>query len=298
MIHNSVITASPGAGSLVTLASARDFSRGSVLIVPPGHLAHFMLNGLFVGDYGPGEYELYTTLSPFFPRLQTFMTGGVPALDARVYFVNLQLESQVRAATGEFICRMSGHPFNLAGELSLYIRVADAKRLLASVSNWAGVDGMSFEQYIAAAVRERVQSRFAALLRDRDITELSQAETELAGAIRPELEALVRNYGVRLCSLRLAGLRPRESELALFQQLSEERLRNQVRIENIRAELDALYGGDMSARVRAEVLLRAAENSGGGAAMVPIMWELGRTLARQLAEEETPPRNPRRPHRN
>lgn len=303
MICNSVITAPVGSGSLVSLAGARNFSRGSVLIVPPGYLAHFMLNGLFVGDYGPGEYELYTTLSPFFPRLQNFMTGGVPALDARVYFVNTELESNVRSATGEFICRMSGHPFNLAGELSLYIRVKDAKRLLAGVSNWATIDGPGFEQYIADAVRERAQSRFAALLRDKELTDLSEAEEKLAQIIRPEIAALVSNYGVCLKSLHLVGLRPRDSEMALFQQLSEERLRNRVRIDNLRTEVQELYGGDILARMRAEALLRAAENPGGSIATLPLLWELGRSMGRDLSDEGNEPRSagpahPRRPHRN
>lgn len=298
MNHLRVITAPPGTNELVTLSEARDFPRGTLLIVPPGYVAHFLLNGLWVGDYQAGEYELYSTLSPFFPRLQTFATGGIPPLDARVYFVNTQQQTKVSSATGEFIVKMSDYIFNISGEITLYIRVRDAKRIISTISDWASINAENFEQYISAIVRENAQSALARLVGSLDFWDLSRASDSLSISLSRSLAPAVEALGAELCSLKVTDLRPRENELALHQELSESRLRNRVRIENTRDEIDTLYGGDIDRRVLAETMLRSAENTGNGSmATLPIMWRLGEQLADSFSPQRrvhggTAPRRP------
>ena len=49
---------------------------GSILIVPPGTIAFVAINGTLSRPYGPGRYEIFTGVDPFFVRLRNILTHG------------------------------------------------------------------------------------------------------------------------------------------------------------------------------------------------------------------------------
>ncbi len=287
MIPISVLQPAPGAGKLVSRAAVTAFADGTRLFVPPGWRAYFLLNGAWSGEYPPGSYNLTTGVSPFFRRLQTMMTGGVLPVQAQVWFVNLDAESLVQSSTGELLSSMDGgYLFHLSAELSLYLRVIDGRRLLQTVSGWDNLESETFEQYFSGVIRQTAQSRLSAALAGRQAAELSLLTGELSALLRNDLAAALAGYGVALSDLRMADLKPRPEEISLLQELRESRMRKKTELENMRDELNALYGGSMARRVVSEALLNSSRSGAAGAAAgiaaFPMAFSFGQQMSRSL----------------
>ena len=84
---------------------------GSLLIVPPGTTAFVAINGLLSQPYGPGRYEVFTGVDPFFVRLRNIMTRGDSATSVSVFFISTEKTTFIRLGTGEFPFRE--HRFNI-----------------------------------------------------------------------------------------------------------------------------------------------------------------------------------------
>lgn len=75
---------------------------GSILIVPPGTTAFVAINGVLSQPYGPGRYEIFTGVDPFFVRLRSLLTRGDPGTAVSVFFVSTERSRFVRLGTGRF----------------------------------------------------------------------------------------------------------------------------------------------------------------------------------------------------
>jgi len=290
MIPVSVLEPTAGAGRLVSKASVTGFADGTRLFVPPGWRAYFLLDGAWQAEYSPGSYDLTTGVNPFFRRLQTMMTGGVLPVQAQVWFVNLAASSLVQSSTGELVASMDGgYLFHLSAELSLYLRVTDGRRLLTTVSGWDDLNAETFEQYVSAIVRQTAQSRLSGALAGRQASDLSQLTSELCAQLREDLASSLSGYGVALSDLRMADLKPRPEEISLLQELRESRMRKKTELENMRDELDTLYGGSMARRVVAEALLNSSRSGAAGAAAgiaaFPMAFSFGQQMSRALTPQ-------------
>lgn len=73
---------------------------GSILIVPPGTTAFVAINGVLSRPYGPGRYEIFTGVDPFFVRLRSLLTRGDPGTAVSVFFVSTERSRFVRLGTG------------------------------------------------------------------------------------------------------------------------------------------------------------------------------------------------------
>ena len=74
---------------------------GSILIVPPGTTAFVALDGILSRPYGPGRYEIFTGVDPFFVRLRNIMTRGDAGTTVSVFFVSTEKAQFVKLGTGE-----------------------------------------------------------------------------------------------------------------------------------------------------------------------------------------------------
>lgn len=63
---------------------------GSILIVPPGTTAFVAINGTLSRPYGPGRYEIFTGVDPFFVRLRNILTRGDAGTTVSVFFVSTE----------------------------------------------------------------------------------------------------------------------------------------------------------------------------------------------------------------
>ena len=71
---------------------------GSILVVPPGTTAFVAINGTLSRPYGPGRYEIFTGVDPFFVRLRNILTRGDTGTTVSVFFVSTERTKFVKAA--------------------------------------------------------------------------------------------------------------------------------------------------------------------------------------------------------
>lgn len=76
---------------------------GSILIVPPGTTAFVAINGTLSQPYGPGRYEIFTGVDPFFVRLRNILTRGDAGTTVSVFFVSTERAKFIKLGTGASI---------------------------------------------------------------------------------------------------------------------------------------------------------------------------------------------------
>jgi membrane protease subunit (stomatin/prohibitin family) len=84
---------------------------GSIMVVPPGTTAFVAINGTLSRPYGPGRYEIFTGVDPFFVRFRNILTRGDTGTTVSVFFVSTERTKFVKLGTGEFPFRE--HRFHL-----------------------------------------------------------------------------------------------------------------------------------------------------------------------------------------
>ena len=108
---------------------------GSILIVPPGTTAFVAINGTLSRPYGPGKYEIFTGVDPFFVRFRNILTNGDTGTTVSVFFVSTEMAKFVNLGTGEFPFRE--HRFRLTmkalASCNLSFSVSDPLKILTKL---------------------------------------------------------------------------------------------------------------------------------------------------------------------
>jgi membrane protease subunit (stomatin/prohibitin family) len=318
-----IITPQRETGTLIQFSSVRNFPNGTILIVPPGFEAIFYLNGKMETSYSAGRYELTTGISPFFTKLQTWMTKGLPPIDAGVYFVNTELITPIAFSTGEVLVRLDEkYTVHMAGEALAYIQVRNPRSLLATVSNWSEVTAETFEQYAGAICRQMVQSVLAQQLQQTKIVDLMAKVDKVCDYLQRQLAPQFSQWGIVINRITIGNLLPRENEIQTIQKWEAEYKTIDIEVTRKRAlftsdldntadELNRFYGGDIYKKKAVEAMIEFMKNNNMGLLnsipMIPIGMALGQTVANGLTPQmenirqasqsifEQPPKQPSAP---
>lgn len=290
-----IITAHRETGTLIQFSSTRNFPNGTILIVPHGFEALFYLNGKIHESYPPGRYELTTGVSPFFTKLQTWMTQGLPPIDAGVYFVNTELVTPIGFSTGEVLVHLDEkYTIHIAGEAMAYIKVKNPKLLLATISNWKEVSAETFEQYVSAISRQMVQTVLAQHLQHARIYELTSRIEKVCEQLQRQMTPQFSQWGVTISRITVGNLLPRESEVQTLQKWEAEYKAIDIEVKRKRAlftsdldntsdELNRFYNGDIYKKKAIEAMLEFMKNNNMGLLnsipMIPIGMALGQSVA-------------------
>jgi membrane protease subunit (stomatin/prohibitin family) len=296
-----IITAQRDTGTLVQFSSIRNFPNGTILIVPHGFEAIFYLNGRMDESYPPGRYELSTGVSPFFTKLQTWMTKGLPPIDAGVYFVNTELITPIGFSTGEVLVHLDEkYTVHLAGEVKAYVKVKNPRLLLATISNWSEVTADTFEQYASAIGRQMVQTVLAQQLQHARIYELTSRIDRVCDQLQRQLTPQFSQWGITISKITAGNLLPRENEIQTIQKWEAEYKAIDIEVRRKRAlftsdldntadELNRFYGGDIYKKKAIEAMFEFMKNNNMGLLnsipMIPIGMALGQTVANGLAPQ-------------
>ena len=154
---------------------------GSILVVPPGTTAFVAINGALSRPYGPGRYEIFTGVDPFFVRLRNILTRGDTGTTVSVFFVSTERAKFVKLGTGEFPFRE--HRFRLTmkalASCNLSFSISDPLKVLTKLvgsysSAFSDEDiDPCIEQMVLAPIREAIS---------REISKLDAAEFNSSGA--------------------------------------------------------------------------------------------------------------------
>lgn len=249
---------------------------GSILIVPPGTTAFVAINGVLSRPYGPGRYEIFTGVDPFFVRLRSLLTRGDPGTAVSVFFVSTERSRFVRLGTGEIPFRE--HRFRLTmkalASCSLSFSISDPQRFLSKlVGSYCAAFSEEdldpcIDQIVLAPIREAISREISKLDAAEFNSRLSHIGAMAAATIRPGL----LEYGIRLERFALTAIHIPPSEIQRLYRLEQDYADGKTRTD---LELDALqriWNGSTHNRTLSEMMTgipSRGQTPTGGAACGP-----------------------------
>lgn len=263
---------------------------GSILIVPPGTTAFVAINGTLSRPYGPGRYEIFTGVDPFFVRLRNILTRGDTGTTVSVFFVSTERAKFVKLGTGEFPFRE--HRFQLTmkalASCNLSFSVSDPLKILTklvgSYSSAFSEDDINpcIEQMVVAPIREAISREISKL----DITEFNSRLSHIGSMAAATIRNCLSEYGIKMERFDLVAINIPDSEINRLYSLEQEYAGGKTRTDLELDNLQRVWNGNVNNRTLSEMMTgipshgqtpfsSAAVNPGGNAGgMAPMMMQI------------------------
>lgn len=263
---------------------------GSILIVPPGTTAFVAINGTLSRPYGPGRYEIFTGVDPFFVRLRNILTRGDTGTTVSVFFVSTERAKFVKLGTGEFPFRE--HRFRLTmkalASCNLSFSVSDPLKILtklvgsySSAFSEEDIDPC-IEQMVIAPIREAISREISKL----DITEFNSRLSHIGSMAAATIRSGLSEYGIKMERFDLVAINILDSEINRLYSLEQEYAGGKTRTDLELDNLKRVWNGNVNNRTLSEMMTGipsrgqapsggAAANPGGNAGgMAPMMMQM------------------------
>jgi membrane protease subunit (stomatin/prohibitin family) len=260
---------------LVHLAPQEDFNTGTVVTVNPGEEALFVNNGEIVGVLPNGRHELTTQNYPFLSRIRNMITGGMSTFHCRVFYVRtahtvipwgtpngIQYQDNwfkcptVARGYGEYRVTFSNIPKFVMKVMGNQPTFTEAEL----------VD--YFNGQLASRLTDIVAQRLELLTRERDILALNGMKAELAEMLKPEMQALLDDYGLELVAYYISNLEIDEDErrASAISAATEALAQSRARVQQAKGDVAAYqeYGATYQTIKGMGLLQDVANNPGTG----------------------------------
>lgn len=266
---------------------------GSILVVPPGTVAFVAINGMLSRPYGPGRYEIFTGVDPFFVRLRHILTRGDTGTTVSVFFVSTEKSRFLRLGTGEFPFRE--HRFSLtlkalascALSISIFNPLKVLKKLVGSYSSAFSEEDIEpcIEQMILSPIREALSREISKL----DIPEFNSNLSHIGSRAAAAIRAGLMEYGFRLERFNLTAINIPDAEIRRLYALEQEYAAGKTRTDLELDSLKRVWNGNIQSRTLSEMMTgipsrgqapvnTPCENTGGMASMMMQMMMLSQML--------------------
>lgn len=271
-MYQSVIR-DPGGNSLIRVQpnlgdSYHVIVNGSILIVPPGTVAYVELNGMLSSPYGPGRYEIFTGVDPFFVRLRNAMTHGDPGTTLSVFFISTEKDCFLKFGTGEFPFRE--HRFQLTmcalASCNLTFSVEDPgkvlHKLIGSYSEAFSEEDLApcMEQMVLPPIREALSKELAEL----EVTEFNGSLTRIGNLARPAVGAALAEYGLAVSLFAITAVNIPETELSRLYALEQTYADGKMRTDLELDKLQRIWNGSVDNRTLSEMMTGISARSHPG----------------------------------
>ena len=263
---------------------------GSILIVPPGTTAFVAINGTLSRPYGPGRYEIFTGVDPFFVRLRNILTRGDAGTTVSVFFVSTERAKFVKLGTGEFPFRE--HRFRLTmkalASCNLSFSVSDPLKILtklvgsySSAFSEEDIDPC-IEQMVIAPIREAISREISKL----DITEFNSRLSHIGSMAAATIRNGLSEYGIKMERFDLVAINIPDTEINRLYSLEQEYAGGKTRTDLELDNLQRVWNGNVNNRTLSEMMTGipscgqapssgAAANPGGNVGgMAPMMMQM------------------------
>ena len=284
----------PGGDRIIRIVSGVQPVDGSVLIVPAGTIAYFILNGIVSEPYTPGRHIINTGVSPFFVRLHNIMTGGDPAITVSVIFISPEIVSFTNIGINDIAFNepVFGLHLRAMGSCVLGYKIS---RVSAFLNRLFGMYSSFFSQEdvepaINALVMPSIKSILSTRLSNCDISNLQNELVVIGNSITAGVSNKLLEFGIEVVSLGIQGININEDDLNRFRNLEAQKAQELVKIEVDATEMDTIYGGNIWNRILEGMLTSTVRgrgepnnNSGGmnqmpnmamGMAMMPMFGQM------------------------
>lgn len=235
---------------LVWKSPIRDFNTGSVVIVNESQGAVFYMNGEASDELSAGLHVLETCEIPFVKRLIQKIQGTKTPFQAELYYVNKVEIPQLRWGVGEITYREEGFVFPIGARGVYHLRVENPRKLIEKINGteW-GFTRDELEDRFLELVTSAVDNALINAIYDQagSIIEAPRYRTQIMNAVRPEVEQIFAEYGMKITQFVIERIHVDEDNQNYKQLL----------------ELQKLQGGGAKARIL-EAQLAAQEKGIAG----------------------------------
>lgn len=250
-----------------------DFNIGSQLIVAESEEALFFKDGIIESVFDGGKYTLTTSNYPFISRLRNAFSGGESAFNCKVYFVNKVHKLELFWGTDSPI-QMRDPVWNIQTSVqargSYSIQVSDSKKFLIKLigNNIQAFTQEELNVYFRSAFLQNIKANIANIIKEsnEEILGICAKQDLIAERMKPNLEEILDEYGVRLVNFYISAIDIPENDP------NRQKLEESLNLINVKAHGAMAYKKEMDilgnewGRVQAtEILHDIANNPGAGA---------------------------------
>lgn len=261
-MYQSIIR-DPGGNGLIRIQPemcGQHFSvvNGSILIVPPGTTAFVAINGLLSHPYGPGRYEIFTGIDPFFVRFRNILTRGDTGTSVSVFFVSTEKSKFIRLGTGEFHFRE--HRFGLTmkalASCNLVISITDPirvlQKLVGSYSDIFSEEDIEpcIEQMVLSPIREALSNEINTL----DIIDFNSKLNSIGSVVATTIKSGLFEYGIKLERFDIIAINIPDSEMRRLSTLEQEYANGKTRTDLELDNLQRVWNGNINNRTISEMM--------------------------------------------
>ena len=198
---------------------------GAQLIVRPGQVALFVLEGKLADTFGPGQHRLTTQNLPVLSTLAGWKYGFDSPFKAEVYFVSTRTLTELKWGTPHPVLVRDPDfgPIRVRAFGTYTLHAVDPRRLLEAL---VGTDSSFETDEIHEFVRSIVQSCFAEVVSraELSVVDVMRSASELAEQVRAQAATHIDDeYGLEITQLFIVNVSvPQEVEQALDARSSAE----------------------------------------------------------------------------
>ena len=263
---------------------------GSILVVPPGTTAFVAINGTLSRPYGPGRYEIFTGVDPFFVRLRNILTRGDTGTTVSVFFVSTERAKFIKLGTGEFPFRE--HRFRLTmkalASCNLSFSISDPLKVLTKLvgsysSAFSDEDiDPCMEQMVLAPIREAISREISKL----EIPEFNSQLSHIGNMATTAIRSGMSEYGIKLERFDLVAISVPNSEMQRLYSLEQEYAGGKTRTDLELDNLQRVWNGNVNNRTLGEMMTgipsrgqaptggAACNSNGNSGGMAPMMMQM------------------------
>ncbi|MCR5260351.1 MAG: SPFH domain-containing protein [Candidatus Gastranaerophilales bacterium] len=286
----SVIKNENNGNLLISKHSEENFNTNSTLIVEPAEEAIFIRNGEIIKVFENGTYNLTTDNFPFITDLRNSFSGGKSSFSCSVYFVRKAHSLEIKWGTDSPI-QLRDPVLSIMTSVrargAYKIQVEDGAKFLIKLlgNNVDLLEQNNINKYFINEFQQHIKSCLTSsiIALNKEVLGISAEQNTLAEKIKPELQNILNNYGLKLIVFSIAGIDiPTDDP---NRQKLEEAFANKKVMD--------ILGANWSKQQATEILHTAAANEGGIAGIgagLGVGLSTGSTMAEMTKEMMKPPK--------
>jgi membrane protease subunit (stomatin/prohibitin family) len=254
-----------------------EIKNGAELIVREGQRAMFVYRGQLADQFNPGHYTLTSENMPILGTLQGWKYGFNSPFRSEVYYVNTRPYTDLRWGTPQPVT-VRDPDFKMVqvrANGTTVVRVTDPTAFLRQV---IGTESKVDMEQITELIRRNIALAFNDMVMGSGLgaIDLQGRQVELSDRLREFVAQRVQAFGLGIDAVTMTISLPEEIQQAMTRGVARG-LEESSFLNNV-GDLDRYAQGR-----RADAMLAAAQNEGGGAAGSAIQAGLGVALGSQMA---------------
>ncbi|GHT67529.1 membrane protein [Bacteroidia bacterium] len=239
-----------------------DFNTNSTLTVMLGEEAIFIKGGVIEQTFENGTYKLSTENYPFISRLRNAFSGGVSTFSCVVYFVRKAHSMQILWGTSaplQVEDPTYSEYLKVRAHGACKIQIDNGAKFLEKMVGNNINEFLQYEliaNYFSEEMQQYIKSSFKRAIKNAgtDVIDLIGDSDVLANNLRPYIQEIFDNYGIKLQTFAIGGASVDENDAGFIHIMEMKRNLNEAR----------LYGENWGRFQSKDILTNVSVNPGAG----------------------------------